>query len=226
MRTFILALLLLGAGVASAQQFTIGGGVSTGTRAVGGGITVGTPGTGVAVPVSPAIPPLTPAAALAIRQRLEAYSTYQAQVAPRPSALREAGLSADNDAVAQTTTTPMGAVGPAHVGRLLPRAPGNKDAVDPALADVSRLATRARLGREPTAAEVSAELSAFDARIAQLNQSLATMRPDIVKSMKSTGVFPRALEAGVLGVAPADPQRGSTQAREGVRALYQDLLSR
>ena len=84
---------------------------------------------------------------------------------------------------------------------------------------------RARLGRDPSPAEVNAELRAFDAQIAQLNQALADMRPAIVKSVKSTGVFPRALETRALGVAPADPQVGSAPAQEGFRVLFQHLLS-
>ncbi|HEY7494062.1 MAG TPA: hypothetical protein VIH59_23540 [Candidatus Tectomicrobia bacterium] len=225
MRKTILLMLVLVVSAASAQQLTIGGGVPTGTPSINGGITIGNSGTGATRPVDHGLPPLTVDSALLVKQRLEAYSAYQAQVAPRSSVLREAGLSAEHDAVEHTTPTSIGPVGPAYVARLLPRAPTSKEAVDPGLADVSRLVVRARLGRNPTAAEVQAELRAFDAQITQLNQSLANMRPQIAKEVKSTGVFPRALEAGVLGVAPTDPQAGSTQAQEGFRVLWQNLLS-
>ena len=189
MRKMILLMLVLGVGASSAQQLTIGSGVSTGAPTVGGSITVGTPGTGVTVPVDPAFPPLTVASALLVTQQLEAYSAYQANVAPPSSVLRDAGLSAENDVVEHTTPTPFGPRGPAHVAPLVPRAPASKGAVDPGLAEVSRLVMRARLGRDPSPAEVNAELRAFDARIAQLNQALADMRPAIVKSVKSTGAI-------------------------------------
>jgi hypothetical protein len=74
-------------------------------------------------------------------------------------------------------------------------------------------------------AEVQAELSAFDAQIAQLNQSLADRRPEIAKAVNSTGVLPRTLEANLLGIVPAAPQAGATQAQEGFRVLSQTLFA-
>lgn len=67
---------------------------------------------------------------------------------------------------------------------------------------------------------------AFDARIAQLNRSLADKRVEIAKAVKRDGVIPREIEASVLGVAPADAQKNSLTAQEGFRALFQMLLSR
>jgi hypothetical protein len=225
MRKSVYAILLLGIAAASAQPLTIERGPTTGAS-VGTGVRTGTPAIEVPVPTSPALPPLTAESALRAKQRLEAYMAYQADVALRPSALREAGLSAENDAVEHTTSTPVGTVGPSYVGLLIARPPTGKDVVDPGLATVSRVALRARLGRDPTTAELTTELRAFDARVAQLNQSLAVMRPQIAKAIKDTGNFPRSLEASALGVAPADPQASSAAASEGFRAVFQTLLTR
>jgi hypothetical protein len=62
-------------------------------------------------------------------------------------------------------------------------------------------------------------------RVAQINQSLQNMRPQIQKGINSTEVFPRSAEANVLGVFPAVPQRDAPTAIEGL-PLFQTLLTR
>jgi hypothetical protein len=225
MRKSILSIVVfgLGASVGNAQQLTLGTGINTGAPATGTSVTTGTPLTGASGPLgSPLTTPLAPQSALTVKQRLEAYRAYQQKVSPRSSALREAGFSAEVDAVERRTKTVVGEVGPAHVGRLRPVQSGD---VDPGLAYATRKALAARLGREPTSNELNAELRAFDTRIGQVNQFLVDKRVKIAEAVKRDGVFPRAFEATALGVAPADPEANSPEAKSGMRALLQILLT-
>jgi hypothetical protein len=222
----------LGASVGNAQQLTIGTGTNTGTPATGTNLTTGVPlsGTGLTTGLSTNGSPgpvgslLTPELTPTLKQRLEGYRAYHQKAAPRASALRDAGLSAEVDAVERTKTT-AGGLGPVHVGRLRPVESAAAGDVDPGLAYATRQALAARLGREPTRSELNTELRAFDARIAQVNQSLADKRQKIAEAVKRDGIFPRAVDAAVLGVAPADPQANSPEARNGMRALLQILLT-
>lgn len=213
MRTLLLCALLFGIDAASAQNITI-------DPAPG----AGSPVLDVPIIVNPELPPLTAYAASIARQRIEAYLTHHENSKLR-SSLNNAGLSSVNDAVEHAAQTPSGNFAPLHVGLWRPRAPSSQDTVDPGLAESSRLVLRARLGRDPTSAELAAELKTFDDRVARVNRSLAGMRPRIADAVKRTGVFPRSLEAGVLEVAPADPQAGSAAASEGFRRLFQTLLT-
>jgi hypothetical protein len=218
---YLLPILLLGIGAANAQDLTIERNPSLVPPLV-----VTPPVVEVPIIVDSTLPPLTADSARIARQRLETYLDDLGDVAPKLNTLTAAGLSKENDAVERPTSTPAGMVGPSYValGRKS-RSPASKDAVDPGLAETSRVVLRARLGREPTAAELNADLQAFDRRVANVNQALAEMRPRIADTMKRTGRFPRSLEAGVLGVTPADPQAGSAAAAEGFRRLFQTLLT-
>lgn len=215
MRVFILSLPLLGFGIAVAQPLTPA--------------TPGAPPTSIVVappvPGMPVAPPLTHNAVSRITQRLEAYLAHQRATAPRTEALRAAGLSADNDVVEQSTRTPALPIGVVHIGRLS-KPSASAAAVDPGVADVARSTLRARLGRNPSVAELNAELRVFDARIGEVNRSLVEMRPQIAAALKADGAFPRKLEAAALRVAPAAADTNAPQAREGVRALFQPLLER
>lgn len=175
--------------------------------------------------VDPTVPPLTADSARIVRQRLEAYVDELAGAAPELNTLTAAGLSGENDAVECPSPTPAGMVGPSYVGLLQSRSPTSPEVVDPGLAATSRVVLRAKLGREPTEAELNDDLQAFDQRVANVNQALADMRPRIADAIKRTGRFPRSLEAGVLGVAPTDPEAGSASAAEGFRAFFQNLLT-
>jgi hypothetical protein len=233
MRKSIVSIVVfgLGASVGNAQQLTLGTGINTGAPATGIGVTTGAPVTGTGISTglstagSPLSTPLTPASALTVKQRLEAYRAYQQKASPRSSALREAGFSAEVDAVERRTKTVVGEVGPAHVGRLRPVQSAGAGDVDPGLAYATRKALAARLGREPTSNELNAELRAFDTRIAQVNQFLVDKRVKIAEAVKRDGVFPHALEATALGVAPADPEVNSPEAKSGMRALLRILLT-
>jgi hypothetical protein len=216
MRTLIFSLSLLGAGVAVAQTFTPA--------------TPGVPSAPIVVappvPGMPVAPPLTPQAASRITQRFDAYLELQRATAASAAALRAAGLSAENDAVEQATLRPALPVGVTHIGRLSRPSTASASAVDPGVADVARSTLRARLGRDPSRIELDAELRTFDVRIGEVNRSLVALRPQIAAALKTDGAFPRALEAAALGVAPAAVDVNAVQAREGVRALVQPLLSR
>jgi hypothetical protein len=214
---YFLPILFLSISAANAQDLTI----ERNPPPVVTPPVVGTP-----IIVDPTLPPLTADSARILRQRLETYLDDLVSVAPRLDTLTAVGLSKENDAVERPTSTPAGMVGPSYVALARKsRSPASKEAVDPGLAAIGRVVLRARLGREPTEAELNADLQAFDRRVANANQALAGMRPRIADAMKRTGRFPRSLEAGVLGVAPADPATGSAAAAEGFRRLFQTLLT-
>jgi hypothetical protein len=216
MRTLILSLPLLSVGIAVAQTLT-----PATPRVPSTPIVVAPP-----VPGLPVAPPLTTQAVANITQRFDAYFALQRATAPSAAALRAAGLSGENDVVEQATLKPALPVGVANVGRLTRPSTAGTKAEDPGVADVARTTLRSRLGRDPSRAELDAELRAFDARIGAVNQSLVTLRPQIAAALKSDGAFPRAIEATALGVAPAAVDANAAQASEGVRALVQPLLAR
>jgi hypothetical protein len=170
-------------------------------------------------------PPLARDEAERLRQRLEESLARQASAAPRDTALRAAGLPRENDAVeraaaARRTRT----VGPLAVG-LTEAGTHAKDAVDPALAAAARLGLRARLEREPSAAEIAEEVKAFDARVEKANRWLAANRGRIAKAYAATGAMPPAFDAEALDAAPAAGGTDSTDARAGFRALFRRLLT-
>jgi hypothetical protein len=171
---------------------------------------------------SPA-PPLTAEQAQKIERRLRAYTASVSAAGLRVESLRARGLSRENDAVEALRSAGTG--GPAHVGLLEVRPPAGR-AADPGLVDAQRRALRARLGRDPSAAELNAERRAFDARIVQINRTLVARRAEIAGAVQRDRAFPRALEASLLGLKSPDPQLRSPEAREGMRALLQSLLLR
>jgi hypothetical protein len=170
--------------------------------------------------------PLTPVETAVIARRLNDYRTRLLSDAPRADDLIRAGLAEPMDAVEQARATQPGKLPPIHVGVLarLPAPPAAQ--VDPALQTGARMTLHARLGREPSAAELQAEIAQFDARIARMNDALAARRTEITRAMRSTGQFPRALERRILGVPaaaePADPEQVETGFQMLVRALLLD----
>jgi hypothetical protein len=191
------------------------------------GTTSGTVGIVVPIPTGvPVAPPLTTQEVAVIRTRLQTYVAAMQKNDARTADFRSDGHSVESDAVERAAKTPSGDLSPHYMERLR-QLPGKRPAgVDPGLTSATRSALRARLGREPSSAELAAELNAFDARIAEMNRALAGKRVEIAKAVKRDGVMPRGLEATMLQLPPADPQTNSPAAQEGMRALMQMLLTR
>ncbi len=170
--------------------------------------------------------PLAREEAERLRLRLRASVARQAAAAPGTEALRRAGLPEESDAVEHAAAAKRtGTAGPIWIGlvRVLP--PGPKDAVDPALADVTRSSLRARLDREPSPAEFAAELEVFDTRVERANRWLADNRVRIAKAYRSAGAMPPDFDAAALDPAPTDRQPDSAEVRAGFRALFRSLLA-
>lgn len=168
---------------------------------------------------------LTSDEARKVQRRLKDYAVGLRLHAVRAEALRQAGLSRDNDALEAVVATATLTAGPVHVGFLQPVSPAVATS-DPGLAATNRSMLRARLGREPSPAELESERRAFDARIAQVNRALARQRPQIARAVRRDGAFSSELDASILGVRPTDPHARSAEAQEGIRALMQMLLTR
>jgi hypothetical protein len=187
------------------------------------------PPVGVADPpaVSPRLgdAPLTAEQARAIQRRLEAHRVEATASATRLESLRQAGVSESNDAIEKRAAA--GAeTAPLHVGLLRPPASSRpKWEVDPGLESATRAALLSRLGRDPSPAEVAAEIQAFDARIARANGQLAAKRQEIAATLRREGVFPRALEESVLGLPRREPSADPSASREGFHVLIQTLLA-
>lgn len=153
----------------------------------------------------PAQRPLSTAGREFLRARLERYRLTRVAEALDRSTVMSRGLSDEADAVERSRQEGSRWVAPHHIGIAVSGAPP-AIAVDPAVEEAARGRALRAKGRVPTAAEVNAEIAAFDASIAALNQQLAAQRPVIAATMKQTGRFPRALEAPLLHLAPADPE--------------------
>src|SRR5262245_52180411 len=170
--------------------------------------------------------PLSREEAERLRQRLRSSLEQQAAAAPRSNALRSAGLHPESDAVEQADAAEQaGRIGPTRVGLAQAPPPGPRIAVDPALAEVTRLQLRARLDRDPTVAELTTELQTFDARVARANQWLDANRTRISKAYASAGTLPPTFDNAALDPAPLDRQNDTPAAFEGFRALFRALLS-
>jgi hypothetical protein len=170
-------------------------------------------------------PPLTRQEAETLRHRLQESLARQAAAAPRDTALREAGLPEASDAVERASRARRARkVGPLEIGLATAAPPHPKDAVDPGLAATARLGLLARLGREPSAAEITEETKAFDARVESANRWLAANRGRIAKAYASAGGIPPSFDDAALDAAPARPT-GSPEARDGFRAVFRALLT-
>ncbi|MGH9380417.1 MAG: hypothetical protein ACRD2Z_07370 [Thermoanaerobaculia bacterium] len=170
--------------------------------------------------------PLDPGEAERLRRRLRSSLEQQAAAAPHSSALLSAGLHPESDVVEQADAAERaGTIGPVGVGLALPPPPGPKMAVDPALAEVTRLQLRARLDRDPTAAELTAELQAFDARVARANQWLVANRTRLAKVYASAGTLPPAFDDAALDPAPPDRRSDTPAVRDAFRELFRALLA-
>lgn len=170
--------------------------------------------------------PLTREEAQTLRQRFKDALARRAAQAPKSQALREAGLGDENDAVeAAAAAASAGDAGPIGIGLAQARPSGASAGVDPGLDAVTRLKLRARLDRDPTTAEVAAELRTFDARVEQANRWLAANRARIAKSFASAGALPPDFDHEALRGAAAGARMETAQDREAHRALFRALLT-
>jgi hypothetical protein len=168
--------------------------------------------------------PLTTVQLQAIERRFAAYRDHLLASAPRPDTLLRAGLSEETDVVERASATEPDEIGPTHVGLLTRLSSPPAVHVDPGLVEGLGSSLRMRLGREPSADELAAELKAFDDRIARVNKELAVKRPGLARAMRREGVLPRALERRILGIPDRDPQTDSEQVQKGFQTLIQTLL--
>ena len=176
-------------------------------------------------PLARIAPPLSREEAERLRQRLRSSLEQQAAAALRSNALRSAGLHPESDAVEHADATERaGTIGPTGVGFAQVPPPGPSIAVDPALAEVTRLQLRARLARDPSAGELAAELQAFDARVARANQWLDANHTRIAKAYASAGTLEPSFDDDALDAAP-DRHNDTPAARESFRALFRALLT-
>lgn len=108
-------------------------------------------------------------------------------------------------------------------------APAPSMSTDPAVLEAARTAARRRVGREPTAAEVTAEVAAFDDRIARINGALAQRQSQsqIAIAYKQTGRFPHDIEAPLLGITPraAEAVNPNAEARAGLQRMFTRLFN-
>ena len=170
--------------------------------------------------------PLSREEAERLRQRLRSSLEQQAAAAVRSNALRSAGLHPESDAVEQADAAEQaGRIGPTGVGLAQAPPPGPRIAMDPALAEVTRLQLRARLYRDPTVAELTTELQTFDARVARANQWLDANRTHISKAYAATGTLPPTFDNAALDPALPDRQNDTPAAREALRGLFRALLT-
>jgi hypothetical protein len=170
--------------------------------------------------------PLAREEAQTLRQRLQESLARQSALAPRQRALRDAGLPDESDAVeAARAAASEGHVGPIGIG--LAQAPLAKPpvTVDPGLDAVTRLQLRARLDREPTGAEVEAELRAFDARIEQANRWLATHRTRVAKAYAAGGSLPPGFDDEAVRPGTTARRAVTPEERAAFRSLFRALLT-
>lgn len=180
---------------------------------------------GVPTDLSSPVRLMTPADAAVdarAKARLRDYAVAKARAAVSDADFAAAGLSPEHDFREQARTVNGMRLTPFHAARLEPIDAADRlaaTAIDPALAAVYRVSLRARLGRAPTDAEISAEVQAFDARIAAQNTQMAAARPEIAARYLRDGTFPRDIEQRWLNVAPTDPERNRRHDREWTRVL-------
>jgi hypothetical protein len=183
-------------------------------------------GPGQPVPGRPVLAvPLSRQEAEALRHLFQESLTHQAAIASRDSALRQAGLDAENDAV-EAASAAARSGGAAPIGVALAQVwRAQVRGVDPGLESATRLTLRSRLDRDPTDAEMQAELRKFNARIEQANRWLAANRTRIAKTYGDTGSMPPAFDEEALrpGASPRPPETAAVQA--GFRALFRSLLT-
>ena len=191
-------------------------------------------------------PGLTAAERDTIAARMAAYRDHLLAEAPRADELARAGLAAEIDAVQQASAAAPGQLVPIHVGVLtpvpatpsvqvdpVPTRPGvpldptptrPTVQVDPALTAAAHDKLQARLGRAPTAAELDAEIAAFDRRIAEMNRALAERRPELARATRTDGQFQPGLEAQVLGLSAPSPATLRENDAVGLQILIRALL--
>jgi len=102
-----------------------------------------------------------------------------------------AGLSIEADPVEHAWLQDGRWVVPHHVGKAVAATPSART-IDPAAEEGARAAARKLAGRAPTAAEVAAQVTAFDQRVAALNQQLVAHRADIAQLPRHQPLPPRA----------------------------------
>lgn len=190
--------------------------------------TVNVPPTGTGQPVPGSLVPAQPLSrqeAEALRRLFQESLARQRASAPRHGALRQAGLDDENDAVeAAVAAASSGGVGPIGVAPAQAW-PAKVSGVDPGLEAATRMTLRSRLDRDPTAAEIAAELGKFNARIEQANRWLAANRTRVAKTYAAAGSMPPAFDEQALrpGASPRPPETPAVQA--GFRALFRSLLT-
>lgn len=188
-----------------------------------------------AIPTAPTIPvivtPTPPAIGVTLspqgqqylQNRLPQYLTERVARLPSADALQQAGVSLENDALEQAWDADGRRVVPHHIGRAGVSAPPAVT-VDPVAIKAAAGIARQRLGREPTATEINAAVADFDAEIARVNQALAQRRTEIATAYRSTGRFPRDLEAPILGIAPRSAE--AVNPNQANRYQLQQILTK
>lgn len=171
----------------------------------------------------PMLVPLTPQARTYLQTQLNNYVSRRGSQLPSRDSLTASGVSSENDAVEQAWLENGRRVSPHHYGRATATTePTTK--IDPAALEGARANARRRVGRQPTPAEVSAELAAFDARVAALNRTLASQRSQMAARYKQTGAFRKDFETTLLGLPPREPQMDAPTLNTS--AHLQNLLAR
>jgi hypothetical protein len=148
---------------------------------------------------------LTPAGQAYLSTTMTSYVARRSSQLPSRDSFSAAGLSVENDAIEQAWLENGRWVLPHHFARAVASTPP-AITIDPAAVEGARAAARSRLGRQPTAEEVTADIAAFDARIASLNAALAAQRATVAQAYQRTGRFPMEVAVSVIGLRPREPQ--------------------
>ena len=173
-------------------------------------------------PMPPALR-LTASELRSIGQRLTSYRARVSAEALSAEELLAAGLDASTDVVESARAPGAKGTETAHVALLEPSTATTGE-IDPALEEGARSTLRARLGREPSAPELAAEVAELDARIARMNESLAARRPELRLAMRRGGEFPRAMERPILGLGRNVVEPMAAPVEQRLQLLIAEML--